>query len=229
MKTNTILRRISCLIALLLIAQTSTHAATVNIVHGIDGRDIGTAKALPVDIAVNGSCSLRGVNFTQSALVELAPATYTVTVHPADGSCTQAPVITQSILIANDGSSSYSAVASLSRSGAPQLVLFNNSRDLAITPAISLRHLAKAGGVSVTIRSREIGAAKTARIRNGQATNLSVLGDRFTFSATISANQNSRALARVTGTARRRFLIYNVVGSAKNGFTVISESLRPQS
>jgi hypothetical protein len=199
----------------------------VNVVHGIDGRDLGAAKELPVDIAVNGGCALKGVRFTQSAQVELTPATYQVTVHPADGKCGLAPVISQSITIPNDQSRSFSAVASLTQSGAARLAVFNNSRELVFTPAIATRHLAAAGPVFVTYRSRDIGKAQTSRIRNGESAKLSVLGPRLIHSVTISAGSRRAQLARLEGTARRKFVIYNVVGSKTNGFSVITETLAP--
>jgi hypothetical protein len=220
------MKKLSYTLALLAFA-TSAHAATVNVVHGIDGRDLGAAKALPVDIAVNGTCSLKGVTFSQSALVELNPASYKITVHPADGKCGVAPVITETVTIPNDGSRSFSAVASLTQTGAPRLAVFNNSKDLAFSPAVSTRHLASAGAVSVTYRSRDIGKAKSFRIRNGSAATLSVLGPRLNHSVTIAAGSKRKQLARVDGVAKGNFIVYNIVGSAKNGFSVIREKLTP--
>ena len=67
------LRILACGLISFLGAVPLASAANVNVVHGIDGRDLGLARALPVDIAVNGTCSLKGVKFKESALVELAP------------------------------------------------------------------------------------------------------------------------------------------------------------
>ncbi len=203
------------------------HAATVNVVHGIDGRDLGAARDLPVDIAVNGTCALKGVTFKQSAPVELTPGSYTVTVHSADGKCGQNPVIKQSFTIANDGSRSFSAVASLSQSGSPQLALFNNSRELFLPAAVTVRHLAKAGQVAVKFSSSELAKPKTTRIRNGKAATLSVLTDRIPYTATIQGLVRRTTIARLTGVGAKRFTIYNIVGSAKNGFSIISERLAP--
>jgi hypothetical protein len=205
----------------------SAHAATVNIVHGIDGRDLGASKELPVDIAVNGTCSLKGVRFTQSAEVELSPATYTVTVHAADGKCGRAPVISQTITIPKDQGRRFSAVASLTESGAPRLAVFNNSDDLLITPATAFRHLAAAGPVSVTFRNRDIGTPQTFRVRNGKTANLGVLGPRLRFSATVTAGSPRKQIARIEGESRRKFVIYNIVGSKTNGFSIITERIVP--
>jgi hypothetical protein len=205
----------------------NAHAASVNVVHGIDGRDLGAAKELPVDIAVNGTCSLKGVKFTQSAQVELSPAAYKITVHPADGKCGLAPVITENVTIPNDSSRSFSAVASLTSASTPKLAVFNNSKDFVFPPAVSTRHLAVAQAVSVTYRSRDLGKPQSFRIRNGSAATVALLGTRLTHSATISAGSSRKQIARVEGVARGNFIVYNVVGSAKNGFTIISEKLAP--
>jgi hypothetical protein len=104
-------------LAINVVAAASVHAATVNVVHGIDGRDLDADASLPVDIAVNGDCALKGVTFTQSAKVELASGDYTITVHPADGACGTTPVITQSVTISDEEGRSFSAVASLTQAG----------------------------------------------------------------------------------------------------------------
>jgi hypothetical protein len=214
-------------LAISVVAAAYGHAATVNVVHGIDGRDLGAEKSLPVDIAVNGSCALKGVTFTQSAKVDLASGDYTITVHPADGNCGVAPVITQSVAISEEEGRSFSAVASLSQNGTPQLAVFNNSRNLGFTPTVSIRHLAVASPVFVTYRSSQLGKPQTSRIRNGKFANLSILTDRFSYSATIAVGSKRKTLARLSGVARRQFIIFNIVGSAKNGLTVIPEKLNP--
>jgi hypothetical protein len=180
-----------------------------------------------VDIAVNGSCALKGVRFTQSAKVELATGDYTITVHPADGNCGLPAVITESVEISDEEGRSFSAVASLTKDGNPQLAVFNNSRNLGFTPVVSVRHLAAAMPVSVTFRSSELRKSQTARIRNGKFTNLSVLTDRLPYSVTIADRSRRVTLARLSGVARRQFVIFNVVGSANNGFTIIPEKLNP--
>jgi hypothetical protein len=203
-------------------------AANVNVVHGIDGRDLGLPQSLPVDIAVNGTCALKGVTFKQSAVVELRPADYTVTVHQANGSCSQAAVITKRFTIPNDSSSSFSAVASLDNQGTPQLAIFNNSRELVIPPSVTVRHLAKAGPVFVKYSSRELPRSQVSRIRNGRSATLAVLTSRLPYTATIFTRLGRNAVARLTGVERKRFTIINLVGSQANGFTIITERLATQ-
>lgn len=200
-------------------------AATVNVVHGIDGRDLGAEQALPVDIAVNGKCALKGVKFKESTIVELAPAAYTITVHLADGSCSKPAVITKQVTIP-ENVRVFSAVASLSGNGTPQLAIFNVS-ELFLPSTVAVRHLAQAGSVTVKFSSPELGSSESTRIRNGKQAKLSVLTDRLPYTANIYPGVSRRSIARLTGVGRRKFTIYNIVGSKKNGFTIISERLAP--
>jgi hypothetical protein len=215
------------LVALSLVNLAPAWAASVNVVHGIDGRDLSLARDLPVDIAVNGSCTLKGVTFTQSALVELTPATYNITVHVADGACRQSPVITQSVTIPNDQSDSFSLVASLSQAGTPQLAVFNNTKNF--LPRVAVRHLAFAGPLSVRFRSRDLFRPKVSTINNGEFAKLSLFGRIRRYKADVfSLGKQSLAriktpLVRISGRNTREFVIYNIVGSSTNGFTAIFE------
>lgn len=200
-------------------------AANVNVVHGIDGRDLGQAQELPVDIAVNGACALKGVKFKESTIVELAPAAYTITVHLADGSCSKPAVITKQVTIP-DNVRVFSAVASLSSDGTPQLAVFNVS-ELFVPSSVTVRHLARAGSVTVKFSSPEILKSQSSRIRNGKQATLSVLSNRVPYTANIYPGVSRRSIARLTGVGRRKFTIYTIVGSKENGFTIISEQLAP--
>jgi hypothetical protein len=212
-------------VALFASTASTAFAANVNVVHGIDGRDLGLAQELPVDIAVNGACALKGVKFKESTIVELAQGAYTVTVHLADGSCSKPAVITKQITIP-EGGRVFSAVASLSSNGTPQLAVFNVS-DLFLPSTVAVRHLAQAGSVSVKFSSPELGSSKTERIRNGKQATLGVLTNRLPYTANIYPGASRRSIARLTGVGRSKFTIYNIVGSKKNGFTIISERLAP--
>lgn len=201
----------------------SAFAANVNVVHGINGRDLGLTRDLPVDIAVNGTCALKGVTFTKSALVELTPASYQITVHLADGSCSQSPVISQNIVISNNAGRSFSIVASLSQAGKPQLALFNNSREQALSPTVSVRHLAFAGDLVVKFSSSELLRSQTQKIKNRKTSNLGILATSFNYTVNIFNGKRARALARLSGTVGKRNSIYNIVGSERSGFSIIKE------
>ena len=200
-------------------------AANVNVVHGIDGRDLGLEQALPVDIAVNGACALQGIKFKESTIVELAPADYTITIHLADGSCSKPAVITKQVTIP-ENVRVFSAVASLSSRGSPQLAIFNVS-ELFLPSTVSVRHLAQAGGVTVKFSSPELLSSQSTRIRNGKQATLAILSNRVPYTATIYPGASRRSIARLSGVGRSKFTIYNIVGSKKNGFSIISERLVP--
>jgi hypothetical protein len=201
-------------------------AANVNVVHGIDGRDLGLAKELPVDIAVNGACALKGVKFKESTVVPLSPATYTITVHLADGACSKPAVITKQVTIPDRADARvFSAVAHLSRSGTPQLSVFE---PYSISPAsVAVRHLAKAGGVNVKFSSSELLKSQEYRLTNGKQESLSILGRRLPYTVNIYPGARRRSIARLTGVGQKKFTVYNIVGSATNGFTIIPEKLDP--
>jgi hypothetical protein len=200
---------------------TPVFAASVNIVHGIDGRDLGLARELPVDIAVNGACALKGVKFKESAARELAPGTYKVTVHPANGLCTTAPVITQQVVIPTNGKF-FSAVASLTSAGKPQLAVFDNT-PLQVPANVTVRHLAQAGAVTASFSSSQLTRSQSSRIRNGGQAQLAVLGARLPYTLNLFPGARKQSIARLTGVARTKFVIINVVGSQKNGFSIVTE------
>lgn len=203
------------------------HAAKVNVIHGIDGRDLGASRELPVDIAVNGVCSLKGVTFTQQALVELGAGTYRITVHPADGTCSNAAVIDQTITISPELEfGRFTAVASLSAAKAPQLAVFQTQF---FGPRVTVRHLAAAGAVAVEVRATDyqaLGRPVKSRIKNGQeAGSYGFWAKRIRYQVDIKTGSQAarrRLEGRVTN-AQRNFL---VVGSAQNGLTIISEDVR---
>ncbi len=199
----------------------------VNVVHGIDGRELGAARELPVDIAINGGCALKGVAFTQSALIDAnAGESYKVTVHPADGKCATAPVISESLTIPNDGTTALSVVASLSAKGAPQLAVFNSTpRFFGIELAqVSVRNLIRSRPLFVQFKATPGGATKRQSIQNGQADYYFDDADRFSYRARVATSAKGAPRFTFSGVVSKSMVThYNIVGSAKNGFTVIKE------
>ena len=218
---------IAAALASVILSTSPSWAADVNVVHGIDGRDLGLPRELAVDIAVNGSCALKGVTYTKSAVVELAPATYRVTVHPSNGACTNSPVIDQSVQIPSDGSRKFSLIAHLSASGVPKLSAFNLSRDLVIPPVVSVRHLAFAAPVAVTVNEPQILGGRTTRIRNGKFFNVGSFVNRFPYRLSVSSAKTRAVLARIRGVESKSFRIYNILGSQANGFEIVEERIAP--
>jgi hypothetical protein len=206
------------------------HAATVTVIHGINGLDLNTARELPVDIAVNGSCALKGVQFTQSTQVNLGKGTYEVTVHPSDGACKQSAVIRQTIKIdESTARASLSVVASLSADGAPQLAVFNNSATLGISVAVAVRHTAFAPPVFAKIDAIGYRPQPAKRISNGGRSNVfGVLGGEIPYRITISSNRAGGVLARLRGKlrfTRQVWRIFYVVGSPANGLEIVQQDV----
>jgi hypothetical protein len=218
------------LMAALVTSTHHAHAANVRVIHGIDGRDLGLAQELPVDISVNGSCALKGVTFKKSANVELGAGDYTIKVFVASGSCAGAPVIEKKVTIGKQAEKeAFSLVASLSGEGTPQLAVFQNTGNAILTPGVAVRHLAKTGAVKVRIGLRELGVrlpSEVQTIRNGKEAGRFILGAT---SLTYTVSLEPRSAKRITlptGTVRRSYRILYVVGSANNGFSVISETIK---
>lgn len=203
----------------------------VNVVHGIDGRELGAAQALPVDIALNGACALKWVTFKQSALIDAeAGKTYTVSVHPADGTCSVAPVIKESLTIPDDGTTALSVVASLSARGAPQLAVFNSTaKFFGINLAqISVRNLVRSRSLSVRFKASPGRRTRLRTIRNGSAAYYFDNADGFSYTAQVFVAGRKLPLFTLDGTGSKDSVThYNIVGSAKNGFSVVTEKFKP--
>lgn len=235
------------IVCALLIAGTlsvsTVEAAQVSIVHAIDGRDIGLAQELPVDVSVNGACAFKSITFKQSATVELGAGVYAVRVFPSSTiDCAGTPIIEQSILISPDNQdSSFSLVASLSDTGSAQLALFQDAGGLAVSsPGLLLRHVARAGGIQARLELRRRHAQGSTialplgTLNNGEELAYSVSVAQATARSTkrsyrlilntgrVHQASERRAIIQVRGqitTARR---VLYVVGSATAGFSAFS-------
>jgi hypothetical protein len=210
---------VACAVAYILFPA-GAHAATVTVVHGINGGDLGLARNLPVDIAVNGSCALKGLIFTQSTRVQLGAGSYSVTVHPSNGACSTAPVIKQSVTVPATARS-IGLVANLSNFGTPQLAAFIN--DNAFTSAITVNNAAA--------NARIVAGAGPGRLIFYYGNSLSngagimLLADPSTPRITVKLYRENarRALfsERVRLTSQR---VYYVVGSLKSGLRVVTDA-----
>ena len=127
--------------------------ATVYVVHGINGADLGASESLPVDIAVNGSCVLEGVEFRDvEGPLSLEEGSYDLAVYLAgDSPCAGDPAIEASDVELDDDDN-VSITAHLNASGEPTLTPFTN--DVSAKPGktrISARHAANFGAVDVVV------------------------------------------------------------------------------
>ena len=104
--------------------------ADVSVTHAINGKDLGQAEALPVDVAVDGRCvtPLEGLKFgeTRGPLSLPAPAIYNVEVFLDDGSsCGGTPVIDTDVNVLFG--QAINIVAHLNDSGQPKATGFNSN------------------------------------------------------------------------------------------------------
>jgi len=98
---------------------TAQHAK-VYVVHGIPGLDLGLDPDLPVDVAVNGACTLQAFKFGDIVgPLRLEAGTYNIQISlaSADAPCSNAPVIEADVPIM--AAESATIIAHLSKDGAP--------------------------------------------------------------------------------------------------------------
>jgi hypothetical protein len=104
--------------------------ASVYVVHGIPGTDLGLDAELPVDISVNGACALQAFPFGEIAgPVSLPAGEYDIAISLAN---TEKPCANDAVLQATvpfEAGESASVVAHLNEEGAPTASKFTNNLD----------------------------------------------------------------------------------------------------
>ncbi len=132
----------------------ATAGATVYVVHGIPGQDLGADPALPVDVSINGACALPGFAFGEIVgPLALDAGTYDIAISLADPNnpCGNAPVIEAPGIELVDGEN-YSIVAHLTADGTPTASVFVN--DLSVrhfTSRVNVFHTAAAPAVNIEL------------------------------------------------------------------------------
>jgi len=201
------------------------HAASVTVIHGINGLDLNAERTLPVDIAVNGTCALKGVKFTQSKKVALENGSYRITVHPADGSCSSEAVIDQSVTVKDQ--TSLSIVASLNSTGAPSLAVYDN---FVMAVAVGVRNVAYAPPVFVKIDAASYSSQPVKRIRSGKGGALFAVWDTsIDYRITIASRRGGGILDILNGKIRSSRVVWRyfyVVGSVKNGLAIVRQDVK---
>lgn len=130
--------------------------ATLTVIHGINGTDLGLDEALPVDVKVNGEVALAGFEFRSIVgPLELPAGGYDIEVSLADAENpgSNPAVITASVELA--AGTDYSAIAHLAEDGAPSLAAFVNAfpSPTSNQPLLTVRHTAAAPTVDVRARN----------------------------------------------------------------------------
>jgi hypothetical protein len=220
--------------------------ATLCVIRGINGVDLGAPMALPVDISVNGACALKGFEFKQIAgPLSLSASTYDSKISLANtgNPCGNSPVI--SAMLPLSAGKNYTAIAYLTDTGAPSAGLFENntSNPGSGRARIIAHHTAWAPPVDLALRRGDdskkgddehgnkgddqhgYASAKSNRVgplANGQMWQGAVRPGNWLASVFL-AGTNTRVLGPLALHLKsQKAYSYYVVGSAKNGLFVIS-------
>ncbi len=131
--------------------------ASVQVIHGINGTDLGLEESLPVDISVDGGCALTGVSFGDIARdVALPAGSYEIAVSLADTDkpCQGLLVLTSRIDLS--AFENASVIAHLNQSASPTLTkVSNNVSTLGVYDTrLAVVHAAVAPPVDVLVRPK---------------------------------------------------------------------------
>lgn len=197
--------------------------ANVFIVHGINGRDLQLDEALPVDVEVNGNCSVPGLRFRQiRGPLSLPAGTYDIRVKLAAAApCTGTTVISVDDAGIMPGSN-VSIVAHLSATGAPTASIFENDLEGGRGDAtVAARHVANFGPVDVAVRGERV----FTNVRNGQGGAAATRGGSGRVQIFAAGSQTAAFSARAT--LLPNFLnVFYAVGTPANGtFEVLHQSI----
>ncbi len=207
--------------------------ASIYVVHGIPGEDLGLDPALPVDVSVDGACALPGFTFGEIVGPLAMPAgSYEVAISlVADEPCTGAVVIGPVTLDFAAGEN-YSVVAHLTEEGGITASLFTN--DLSALSGRQARviahHLAAAPAVDVRLRQvKKQGHAEKIKVEdfvNGQQVAAELRAGRWKLSiAPAGAADPVFGPVKLKLKPFTAYLVY-AVGSLENGtFTLLIEAV----
>lgn len=195
-------------------------AATVTVVHGINGVDLGLSRDLPVDIAVGGSCALTNITFGASTKVELAGGAYQVTVHPSTGDCSAAPVISQEVRVPAQAKN-IGLVAQVSNSGSARLKAFVND---APSGSVIVNNSAKGEKFFAGSLFRKWAFYYANPLRNGDGLPIAEFGTNRRITTVLLRTNQRRPFYENTFKAGKSVVLY-VVGSRKNGELIVSERI----
>jgi len=203
--------------------------ASVYVIHGINGMDLGAAMELPVDIFVGGvGCALTAFPFRQVAgPVALPAGTYNIQISLANSSnpCSNAPVIAGDFTFA--AGATYTVIAHLTADGAPTASQFTNDVSYpgrGVT-RVSLAHTAFAPQVDIYLKSNHVSQILE-DVPNGAFAALPLRPGRYNVWLNL-ANTDTTVLGPANFIFKPGISYFNfVVGSATNGLYVVSYDVR---
>lgn len=128
-------------------------AATVTVLHGINGVDFGHAEALPIDVNVNGANVLAGVTFrTFSQPLNLPAGTNTVEIRGADAMNPGTGSLFASGMISVSAGLDYTLLVHLDLAADARVTLFFNDLS-ALAGRNVFRETLRHGAIAPTINS----------------------------------------------------------------------------
>jgi hypothetical protein len=198
--------------------------ATIYVVHGIDGRDLGAARELPVDVSVNGACLLKGFTFKGIAgPLSLPPGDYAIAVGLANAAtpCGNAAVIAATVPFA--AGERASVVAHLANGGAPTASKFENPVSF-IFPAVAARHAANFSAVDL-IASRGRLSRTFSGLTNGNQVAAHFFPGRTTFAIAPAGTTTAVFEATLPLQPFTSYLLYAVGTPANGTFDVIVQTI----
>jgi hypothetical protein len=213
--------------AALLVAAASASASPAYVVHGIPGVDLGADPALPVDIKVDGACTLEGAEFGQVAgPVELpaGPKQIRMSLADATAPCDGAPAVTARV----DVSIAETAIliAHLDQNGAPTVSRF--TADAGPTDPhngrLAVVHTARAPAVDLDISrvGREHPIATIEDLRPGDASFGADLPARmYDIAVAAAGEEDPLAVVPFTLEAGISYVVFAVGSLANQTFAVI--------
>ncbi|MCS6941115.1 MAG: DUF4397 domain-containing protein [Roseiflexaceae bacterium] len=209
-------------------AVAASGSASVYIIHGIPGRDLGLKPRLPVDVAVNGACALKNFKFRDVVgPLSLPAGTYNIRISLANrhNPCGNPPVINADVPF--KAGESATVIAHLSADGKPTASKFVND----LSPAkgagngpVIARHTAAVPAVDLLVRQNRKSPiiATLPNLKNGEQVRAELpIGQKFLVQFALAGTTHVVASARIEACAGE-VAIYHAVGSLKNRtFTII--------
>jgi hypothetical protein len=212
------------------VATANSGRASVFVVHGIPGQDLGLTPALPVDVSANGACILKNFMFKNIAgPLSLPPGNYTLAISLANAAnpCGN-PAVIGPVTVPFMANKSYSVVAHLTAAGAPTASVFTNdlSRSGFVRGRVIAHHTAAAPTVDVTLKRQGLinQTLTIANFSNGnQAAAEALLGIWNVTIAPAGSPNPVFGPVQLTIFPRTAYLVYAVGSIGSGTFTLLTK------
>ncbi len=214
-------------------------AATLYVGHGIDGRDLGLAQELPVDICLVEGPSALGLTYPVALFkdvpfkafaridIDLPAGQYGVEVQLASGGTCAGPVAISSSFSLGFGETA-TAFAHLSEYGTPTLTKFENDVR-ALSPGqtrVFARHAAAFGDVNVLLRQNKRNSAYIPGLENAAQEGANVRAGAWAVSIFPAGSWSPAFSATLPLAAQTAYFAYAVGTPAKGSFDVLVQAIR---